>query len=98
MSPSQLLSDVFPAWAYISGIYSPSVILQDTDGKGLGLKTTKPIHTSKPLIAVPRELVLSSEAVKEFAKVDQNFKQLLETAEHGVCNCSVRPVPCAHLY
>ena len=51
------------------------------DGKGPKTKTTT-LPTA--LLRIPHDLVLSTEAVEEYAKVDQNFRQLLDIAGHQV--------------
>ncbi|KAH7149555.1 hypothetical protein B0J13DRAFT_308754 [Dactylonectria estremocensis] len=46
------------------------------DGEGYGDVGESP----KTLLRIPQDLVLSAPAVKEYANVDQNFRELLETA------------------
>ena len=48
------------------------------DGKNP--KTT----TTTKLLSIPHDLILSAEAVKQYANVDQNFRQLLDAAGHQV--------------
>ncbi|KHN95082.1 SET domain protein [Metarhizium album ARSEF 1941] len=82
---SQLPIDTFPAWAHLNDIRFSHVKLQDVgDGKGLGLVAEEDLHcaesdgASEHVVKIPHDLVLSAEAVDDFAKVDQNFKQLLD--------------------
>ncbi|KND86675.1 SET domain-containing protein 8 [Tolypocladium ophioglossoides CBS 100239] len=81
-SSSQLPLDAFPAWVRLNGVAFTDVKLQDVDGKGFGLVANTELGNQETgtnaLIEIPRDLVLSAEAVEEYAKVDQNFKQLLE--------------------
>lgn len=41
-------------------------------------------ETTTPLLRIPQDLVLSAAAVDEYAKVDQNFRQLLDITGHRV--------------
>jgi hypothetical protein len=80
----------FPAWARVNLIEVSDVELAEVLGKGHGFVATKelgvPTSSDKntaddgALLNVPRDLVLSAEAVEDYAKVDQNFRQLLETS------------------
>ncbi|KJK83085.1 hypothetical protein H634G_01213 [Metarhizium anisopliae BRIP 53293] len=82
---SQLPIDTFPAWAHLNDVQFTHVNLQDVgEGKGFGLVAHEDLEsaeadgTSKGLVTIPHDLVLSAEAVEDFAKVDHNFKKLLE--------------------
>ena len=81
-SSSQLPLGSFPAWARLNDVATTNVKLQDIQGKGFGLIADAELGNqesdTEPLMKIPRDLVLSAEAVDEYAKVDQNFRQLLE--------------------
>lgn len=86
--PSQSIAD-FPAWALLNGIDINDLSLHDIPGKGFGFVVTKQLEAlkgaaneSRPgrnLIRIPRDLILSAEAVGDYAKVDQNFNLLLQS-------------------
>ncbi|KAL7914832.1 hypothetical protein GGI35DRAFT_474545 [Trichoderma velutinum] len=89
MAHSQLPIDAFPAWAVLNNVDFANAEIRNIEGKGLGLVAKHDItdaghdaSSSQAIIRIPRDLVLSAEAVDEYAKVDKNFKQLLEIAGH----------------
>jgi hypothetical protein len=41
-------------------------------------------HNSTKLLQIPHDLVLSATAIEEYTKVDQNFRQLIDSAGHQV--------------
>lgn len=53
-------------------------------GHGLIAQDNPDDFGQSPLISVPHDLVLNSEAVEQYAKVDQNFKILLDACGHKV--------------
>ena len=89
MAGSSKSAAAFPAWALLNGIKVHDLSLKDIPDKGFGFVAEKKVDGSAGLgshseygetfIRVPRELVLSAEAVSEYTKVDQHFHQLLET-------------------
>lgn len=74
----------FPAWALLQDVTFNNVALSEVAGKGIGTTTSVDVETNTDtapaikFLEIPHDLVLSSEAVDEYAKVDQNFKALLE--------------------
>jgi hypothetical protein len=55
------------------------------DARGMGIVTLKKLSSQNiserpTLLIIPHDLVLSAEAVEEFAKVDQHLKELLTAA------------------
>lgn len=91
--PSQSIA-AFPAWARLNGIDVNGLSLGDIPGKGFGFVASKKLEAAElassgskaggSFIKVPRDLVLSAEAVNDYAKVDQNFHQLLDAASPQV--------------
>ncbi|KAL7942199.1 hypothetical protein V8C42DRAFT_332823 [Trichoderma barbatum] len=89
MAHSQLPIEALPAWALLNNVDFASAEIRNIDGKGFGLVAKHDItdvghdaSSSPAILRVPRDLILSAEAVEEYAKVDQNFKQLFEVAGH----------------
>ncbi|KAG5953322.1 hypothetical protein E4U53_006056 [Claviceps sorghi] len=81
--------EAFPTWAHFTRVQFTGVKLQDVGhGKGLGLVAAaesdlegSAVEEQKgAVLRVPRDVVLSAEAVDDYAKVDHNFKQLLDVA------------------
>ena len=88
---AQLPIEAFPAWALLNNVDFANAEIRNIEGKGFGLVTKNDITNegreasgAAPILRIPRDLVLSAEAVEEYAKVDQNFKQLLDVAGHQV--------------
>ncbi|KAI5462563.1 hypothetical protein BGZ63DRAFT_217644 [Mariannaea sp. PMI_226] len=92
-STSTLPIDAFPAWVRFNDVHFNNTKLSQTEGKGLGLVAEVDLKTTAPgeghgevgknpniLLSIPHDLVLSADTVKEYANVDQNFRQLLEVA------------------
>ncbi|OAQ97448.1 hypothetical protein LLEC1_01816 [Akanthomyces lecanii] len=81
----QLPIESLPAWATLQNVKVQQVAMRPIEGKGYGLVADMDLNASEDLkealeiMRIPAELVLSREAVEEYAKVDQHFKQLLET-------------------
>ncbi|EHK45183.1 uncharacterized protein TrAtP1_003423 [Trichoderma atroviride] len=89
MSAPQLPIEAFPAWALLNDVEFKSAEVRSIEGKGFGLVAKKDIpgvsddsSSTEAIIRIPRDLVLSAEAVEAYAKVDQHFRQLLEVAGH----------------
>ncbi|KAL2159660.1 hypothetical protein VTH06DRAFT_2229 [Thermothelomyces fergusii] len=78
-----------PAWARLNDVVLHDVKVARTEGKGYGVVSGTDMSVaddtteSPTLLAVPRALVLNSEAVSEYAKEDKNFKQLLDAVGRG---------------
>jgi hypothetical protein len=74
------------AWSRLNDVtYLDCQTQKFEDARGVGLVTAKKLSSKntfeKPtLLIIPHDLVLSAEAVEEFAKVDQYFKELLAVA------------------
>ncbi|ATY66230.1 SET domain [Cordyceps militaris] len=82
----QLSIESLPAWATLQDVKLQQVGMRHIDGKGYGLVAGTGLNASEEaddaleIMRVPAELVLSGEAVEEYAKVDHHFKQLIEAA------------------
>ena len=92
----QLPIDAFPAWAHLNHLSFKNVKLQHVGGdRGLGLLAEIQIAgggQDDVILRVPHDLVLSAEAIDAYAKVDQNFKQLLEKLGRKVRTGTRQPV------
>ncbi|KEY73720.1 hypothetical protein S7711_06296 [Stachybotrys chartarum IBT 7711] len=78
MSGTQLPLETFPAWTVLHDVNFTKVSLCEMENKGFGLVTSGESLEGDVLLEIPGELVLSAEAVDDYAKVDHHFKQLLE--------------------
>lgn len=78
-----LPSEAFNPWAQLNGVRFHEVKPGQVAGRGSALLATKTIANSPEgaecLLTVPRELILSQEQVLEQAKVDRDFRELLES-------------------
>jgi hypothetical protein len=84
---TQLPLEAFPTWARLNNIDFSNVGLERIDGKGFGWVADRDVTSGSQddndvavLLKIPRDLILSLEAVEEYAKIDQNFRQLREVA------------------
>jgi len=70
-------------WALLNGVDFHEVKQAVVAGRGSALLASKPVKNSadgaEALLAVPRELVLGYERVLEHAKVDRDFREVLES-------------------
>ncbi|KAJ2970258.1 hypothetical protein NQ176_g8274 [Zarea fungicola] len=82
----QLSIDFLPAWAKLQDVQLTKVGMQHIDRKGYGLVSGDGLRASDDvkdvmeIIRIPAGLVLSAATVEEYAKVDHNFKELLDAA------------------
>lgn len=96
----QLPIEGLPIWARFSGVGLHDVKITESDGKGYGVVCQKKLITNPDttdkqiLLTVPHALVLNQDAVREHAKEDHAFKQLLDAVGHRVCSPLT---PAAHL-
>ena len=89
MPSCQLPIEAFLPWALLNDVELSRAAVQDVKGKGLGLVATGDSHhddaaSTAVYVRVPKDLILSRECVEDYAKVDQNFRQLLEVAGREV--------------
>ncbi|KAJ6783163.1 hypothetical protein PWT90_03734 [Aphanocladium album] len=84
MAPPQLSIDTLPTWATLQDVKLQHVGIRHIEGKGYGLAAEKELIASQDvndateIMRIPAALVLSGEAVGDYTKVDQHFKQLIE--------------------
>lgn len=97
--PEQHPIETLPIWARFNDVGLLDVKITKSDGKGYGVVCRKKLTTDpdaidkRILISVPHALVLNQDAVREYAKEDQAFKQLLDAVGHRVCS----PLTPAHI-
>ncbi|EFQ35067.1 SET domain-containing protein [Colletotrichum graminicola] len=88
MAASQLPLDTLSTWAMFNDVDLVDVEAREIPGCGLGLVSNKDLSREEEtldiptLLRIPHELILSAEAVENYAKVDKNFRQLLNVAGH----------------
>ncbi|KZL80299.1 set domain-containing protein [Colletotrichum incanum] len=88
MAASQLPLETLSTWAMFNDVDLVDVEAHEIPGCGLGLVSNKDLSREEEtfdiptLLRIPHELVLSAEAVENYAKVDKNFRQLLDVAGH----------------
>lgn len=90
MRRSVLALDALPLWTQFNDVVFYDTHVEDMkDGdvsKGFGLVAERALSSEAEnldiprLLHVPKDLVLSAEAVEEHAKVDQEFRALLKAA------------------
>ncbi|KAJ3570839.1 hypothetical protein NPX13_g5595 [Xylaria arbuscula] len=75
-----------PAWCMLNNIALDGLSAADVNARGLGLVAENKLenmHDDLPaLLTVPKELVLSSARVEEYAKENKEFRRLLDVAGH----------------
>ncbi|OLN85540.1 SET domain-containing protein 8 [Colletotrichum chlorophyti] len=88
MATSQLSVDTLSTWAMLNNVDLVDIEAREIPGCGLGLVSNKDLSREQEtfdipaLLRIPHELVVSAEAVENYAKVDKNFRQLLDAAGH----------------
>ncbi|KLU83825.1 SET domain-containing protein 8 [Magnaporthiopsis poae ATCC 64411] len=87
MSQTELPIESLPIWSRFNGVTFDGVRISRIEGKGFGLVSERifqpPPDERTPnhrILSVPTELVLNAEAVEEYAKEDQRFRELLNAA------------------
>ncbi|GAB7365592.1 hypothetical protein MBLNU230_g6663t1 [Neophaeotheca triangularis] len=74
--------DALPPWASLNGAKLDLVKPGTIPGRGSGLVARQLLNASNiqsPLLTVPRELILGLERIQEHAKVDRDFREVLES-------------------
>lgn len=78
MGEIQLPIESFPAWALLQDVEFDDVVIAQTPDKGYGLVSNKELEQETIVLRVPKDLLLSVDQVEQYAKVDSNFRGLLE--------------------
>jgi hypothetical protein len=79
-----------PAWCAFNDVNFFDVKVADIEGRGYGLVVERDLMNDADnvevptLLTIPKDLVLSIEAVEEYAKVDKHFHDLHDAAGHQV--------------
>lgn len=80
LQPWALLNDV-----HLNGIkICPNIVSETGVSKGGGLVSTDSHHPEPVLLSVPKDLILSKEAVLQCAKTDRHLRMLVEAMEDFV--------------
>jgi len=93
MRREQLPLTALPAWSKLNDVSFIDISVQElNDSKGSGLVTSRALSSKATydiptLLVVPHDLILSAEAIEEYAKVDQHFRELLKVAGGKVGAC-----------
>ncbi|RYP30893.1 hypothetical protein DL767_006025 [Monosporascus sp. MG133] len=77
--------DGLAAWCLLNDVTFVDTKVQHIEGRGYGLVAERELRTeddnkSLTILKVPRDLVLSSEGVEEYARENKEFRQLLDAA------------------
>lgn len=79
----QLQPEAFVAWTSLNSVSFGRVAPGNVDSRGGALLATEVLDAdhdqSSVLLTVPRDLILSIERVQEHAKVDRDYRELLES-------------------
>lgn len=78
-----LPAEAFNPWAHLNGVRFHEVKPGQIAGRGSALLASKAVVNSPDgaecLLTVPKDLILSLEQIQEQAKVDRDFRELLES-------------------
>ncbi|CAH0059130.1 unnamed protein product [Clonostachys solani] len=91
--------DVLPTWTRFNNVELDGIQVGQVEGKGLGFVADRDLTTDKgppTLLKIPRDAVLSAEAVGDYAKVDRKFRELLEGMGHETPRIAVMLYLLAH--
>lgn len=89
------------AWDQFNNVRLHDVTARNISGRGVGFIAARDLDIentsageSSALVTMPRDLVLSQEAIEVHAKVDGHFRELLEAAGRkvGIDNRNSTPV------
>jgi hypothetical protein len=96
-----LPSQAFTPWAHLNGVQFHDVKPGHIEGRGSALIASKAVTNSADgaecLLTVPKDLILSLEQILEQAKVDRDFREVLESlgdfgrVGHSCSNYHSRP-------
>jgi hypothetical protein len=88
MRRTELPIAALPAWTKFNDVIFYNTNVHDIEGKGFGLVADRPLSSEDSfdmpvLLRVPKDLILSAEAIEQYVQVDKDFRELL-TAAGGV--------------
>lgn len=89
MPLDELPLDNLPGWCRLNNVTLYNVKIGHIQNRGTGIAASRNLSAeetfdSTTLISVPRELILSDEAIEEYSKEDKDFRELLHTTEFQV--------------
>jgi hypothetical protein len=96
MRRSQLPVTALPLWAKLNDVIFYDICVKDLGSKGFGFTAERALSSETgnldipTLLHVPKELILSAEAVEEHAKTDKEFRELLDAAGGKVSKVAFR--------
>ncbi|KAK6841786.1 hypothetical protein PG990_006222 [Apiospora arundinis] len=73
-----------PAWCALNNVNFHNVKIEKTEDRGYGLVADADLPPSgaNAVLEIPQDLILSAQEVENYAKIDKNFRDLLENAGH----------------
>jgi hypothetical protein len=91
MRRAQLPISALAAWMKLNDVMLYDIKVKDLGTKGFGLVAERPLSSEDTfdmpaVLNVPKDLILSMETVKEYAKADKDFRELLN-AVGGIVGC-----------
>ena len=94
MKRGQFTIESLPAWCLLNDVKFIDAKPQNIEGRGYGLVAERELANNNndenlPILKVPRDLVLSSAGVEEYAKEHKDFRQLLDAAGRQVSTQSI---------
>ncbi|KAK9782389.1 hypothetical protein SCAR479_00732 [Seiridium cardinale] len=78
--------NAFPAWCTYNEVQLLDIVLAADDEKGNHFKPTRNLRNDDDnvelplLLTIPKDMVLSDEAIQQYAKVDKNFRDIFHAA------------------
>lgn len=95
MRLAELPISALPAWTKLNDVNFYDISVHDTEEKGLGLVADRSFSSEDSfdmpvLLRVSKDLVLSKEAIEEYARIDKHFRELL-IAAGGVVRREISP-------
>ena len=84
--------NAFPQWCTYNDAQLLDIALATDEQRGNHFRPVKDLGNSEDggdpplLLTVPKDMVLSAEAIQQYAKVDKNFRDIYDAAGHQVIN------------
>lgn len=96
MRRAELPITALPAWTKLNDVIFYDISVHSIESKGFGLIADRQLSSEDAfdmpvLLRIPKDLILSAEAVEEHARVDKDFRELLAAAGGVVRN---NDLPC----